>query len=276
MIKVAITGSSGLVGSRIIELLHDNIQFIPILQSKVDITDKNQLWQEMKNLEFDLFLHLAAYTNVDQAENEKDLVFKVNRNGTQNVFDVVTQKGKKCIYISTDFVFDGITPPFTESSSPNPISEYGKSKYEGEKIVLGKAMIVRISYPYRKAFEHKTDFMRGIKNLLEKKQSLSMVSDSLMTPTFIDDIAYSLQYLMNNFSPEVFHIVGSTALSPYEAALAIADFNRLDSTLIRPVSYSEYFKGKAKRPKLSHMKSNTNTFFPMKSFEEGLKIIFTS
>ena len=147
MLKVALTGTSGLVGSRIIELLHDKFLFIPLPQADMDITNKNSVQKIVNNIDFDVFLHLAAYTNVDSAEYSKESVMMINVNGTQNVFEAVKKKERQFIYISTDFVFDGINPPYYEDSQPHPLSVYALSKYEGEKIVKDNAMIVRISYP---------------------------------------------------------------------------------------------------------------------------------
>ncbi len=280
MIKIALTGADGLVGSRIVELLKGDFEFIPIPQSQMDITNRNQVFNVLKNLDFGLFFHLAAYTNVPGAETEKDLAFKINRDGTKNVFEAVVQKQKKFIYVSTDFVFDGIKPacrqagpPYFEDSQPNPTSVYAASKYEGEKIVKDQAMIVRISYPYRANFELKKDFFRIFKSYLENKKTLSMVTDSLMIPTFIDDIAYGFKYLFNNFSSEIFHLVGADSLSPYNACQLVAEKFNLDKSLIGKTTYEEYVKGKARLPQFATIKSKKNNFYKMKTFEEGLEEI---
>lgn len=273
MLKVAITGSTGLIGSRIIELLQNDFEFIPLTEGEIDITKKDSVWNALEDLDFDILFHLAAYTNVDGAENEKEKAWAVNVSGTKNIFEVVTQRKKKMIYVSTDFVFDGKNRPYYEESIPNPISYYAKTKYEGEKIVKKQAMIVRFSYPYRKIFEPKKDFVRSIKSQLKQEKSLVMVTDSSITPTFIDDITFAMKYLFKNFSPEIYHIVGADSLSPFEAGKIIAKTFRLDESLIQPTTYEEYFKHKAKRPQWSKIKSKKNNFYKMKTFEEGLKMI---
>lgn len=274
MIKIALTGADGLVGSRIIELLDQDFEFIPLPQTSMDITSKEQIDKALKNLNYDIFFHLAAYTNVAGAETNRDLAFKINRDGTKNLFEAVSQKQKKFVYVSTDFVFDGTNPPYFEDSLPNPTSVYASSKYEGEKIVNpsagGQAMIVRISYPYRTHFELKKDFFRTFKFYLENNKPLSAITDSLMTPTFIDDIAYGLKYLFNNYSPEIYHLIGSDSLSPYDACLMVAEKFNLNISLIGKTTYEEYVKGKAALPKLANIKSKKNNFYKMKTFEEGL------
>jgi dTDP-4-dehydrorhamnose reductase len=279
MLKIAVTGSTGLIGSRIIELLNKDFQFIPLLQKKVNITNRQQTDETISNIDFDILLHLAAYTDVDGTEKNKEAAYRINVEGTRNIFEAVNAKKKKFIYISTDFVFDGKQEkaPFYEDSIPNPISYYGQTKYEGEKIVNssagGRAMIVRFSYPYRANFEQKKDFVRNIKSQLEQGKSLQMVTDSTITPTFIDDIAFVLKYLFNNYSPEIYHVVGGDSLSPYDAGKLIAKTFNLNQSLIQPTTYEVYFKDRAKRPQYSEIKSKKNNFYKMKTFEEGLNEI---
>lgn len=275
MLKVAITGSTGLIGSRMVELLREKISFIPLTQADMDITELSSVEKAVSGIDFDVFLHLAGYTNVDQAEKTSGPAVALNVDGTRNVFNAVQAKNNKFVYISTDFVFDGQSPPYNEESDPHPISVYGQTKYDGENLVSGKAMIIRPSYPYRKEFEAKKDFVRTIKSLLEQKKPLTMVHDSLITPTYVDDLAYATGYLLEHFSPEIYHLAGSDSMSPYAAGKLIAKTFGLDESLISPVSYQEYFKDKAKRPRYSDIKSTKNTFYKMKPFEDGLKSILS-
>ncbi len=270
MLKIALTGADGLVGSRIIELLKNDFEFISLPQKLMDITDRVQVNSALKDLDFDIFFHLAAYTNVPGAETNRELCFKINVDGTKNVFETVKEKNKKFIYVSTDFVFDGANPPYIEDSIPNPVGVYAQSKFEGEKIIGSEAMIVRIAYPYRAAFELKKDFFRTFKYYLENKKPLSMITDSLMTPTFIDDIGSGLKYLFNNYSPEIYHLVGSESISPYEAAIKVAEIFEFDKSLIEKTTYEEYIKGRAKLPQFATIKSKKNNFWKMKGFEQGL------
>jgi dTDP-4-dehydrorhamnose reductase len=271
MTKVAITGSTGLVGSRILELLKDSFDFIPLTHTEVDITNLESVQNKLQNIEFDIFLHLAAYTNVDGAETDRETARLINVEGTKNTFTVTKNLGKKYLLVSTDFVFDGTQSSYDEDSVPNPIGYYGQTKYEAEQVLNNEGMIVRIAYPYRMQFEPKKDFMRVLKTLLEQGKTIKMVTDSTITPTFIDDIAYGLRHLLDHYSPEIYHLVGSESLSPYEAAQRIASTFALDTSLIQSITYDEYFSGKAKRPQYSKILSKKNTFHKMKGFSEGIK-----
>ncbi len=279
MKRILITGSTGLIGSRIVELLAEKYTFIPLLQSEVDITDHDTTARALNALSFDYLLHLAAYTNVDGAEQERELCRKINVDATANLLTQCKAKGARMIHISTDFVFDGKKkgvhgtelPIYTEASEPNPIAYYGQSKYEAEQAVKGEAMIVRLSYPYRKSFDAKRDFVRTIRYLLEQGKTLTMVQDSLITPTFIDDIVNGLDYLIQHYSTDIYHLVGAESITPYDAGKLIARTWHINEKLIQPVSYAEYFKGKALRPQWARIVSTKG--ITMQSFAEGLKCL---
>src|SRR3989344_9155773 len=164
--KILGTGLTGLVGSRIVELLSDSYEFENISRNTgVDITDKEKIIEKIKSSDAAIVLHLAAKTDVDGCEKDKALgeigdAWKINVEGTRNVADACRESRKKLIYVSTDFVFDGTREAYAEDDTPNPINWYGKTKYEGEKIVqnlLTPWLIVRIAYPYRASFA-KLDF----------------------------------------------------------------------------------------------------------------------
>lgn len=283
---IALTGPRGLVGSRIAELLSDTFTFIPLMHDEVDITDSSSVEHFFETLEADIVLHLAAYTNVDGAETEPEIARAINVTGTKNIYQAATRRGMKMIHISTDFVFDGTNPPYDETSSPHPLGVYAKTKWEAEQYLFSKAdnhqlstinyqlptdaMIVRITYPYRLDDFPKKDFVRTIKWLLEEGRSVAGITDSYITPTLIDDVAMGLKYLITHFSNEVFHLVGGESVTPHTVFELIAKKWNLDPTLISEITFDEYFKGKAPRPKLGKTVSVKNTFTPMQKISDVL------
>lgn len=271
--RIAITGARGLVGARVIELLKNDFTFIPLNSDDLDIRDKEAVEKKLDSIEYDLLLHLAAYTKVDDADTEKEKAHAVNVEGTSNLFESTQSQNKKMIYVSTDFVFDGKMPPYDEMSTPHPIGYYGQTKFEGEEIVKGKAMIIRISYPYATPGTGKPDFVQRLKKLLEHNKPLTMISDAAMTPTFIDDIAHGLKHLMKNFKPEIYHLVGGKSYTPFEVGGIIAEEYNLPKELIKPITFKEYSEGKSPRPQYSIIMTSKNDFYPMATFEEGLKKI---
>lgn len=278
-------GITGLVGSRIVEILGKKYVFRNLsLETGVDITDPATLEIIKKDTGESIVLHLAAKTDVDGCEDDKPLgengaAWRINVLGTQNVVEACKKTGKKIIYISTDFVFDGENPPdgdYNEKDEPHPINWYGQTKYEGEKIVQESGLpylICRLAYPYRARFAPKTDFVRAILGRLGKKEEVATVTDQIFTPTFIDDTAQALDVLIKTEVTGIYHVVGSDWLSPYKAALTIAKTFGFPLNLIREVTAEEYFKNRAKRPPNLALKNDKikNLGVKMRTFEEGIE-----
>lgn len=282
--KILGTGLSGLVGSRIIELLSDDYEFENLSRSSgVDITDKKVINQAINKSDASLVIHFAAKTDVDGCEKDKVLgengdAWKINVLGTKNIAEACQNLKKKLIYISTDFVFDGKKDNgYTEEDSPNPQNWYGQTKYEGEKIVQNLPtpwVIVRLSYPYRSQFS-KIDFFRAMLGRLKRGEKLSVVKDHIFTPTFIDDVAFAINKLIKKEVLGIYHVVGSQFLTPFDAAILIAKIFNLNQSLISKTTREEYFKNRATRPLYLGIKNDKieKLGVEMKTFEEGLKEI---
>jgi dTDP-4-dehydrorhamnose reductase len=280
-------GLNGLVGSRITEHLADKIDFIPMgISNGIDITKPETLSAigDFPNSNFVLLL--AAKADVDGCEKDKEAkekgeAWRVNVEGSKNVAEVAKKTGKKIIYISTDFVFDGEKPiggNYTEEDIPNPINWYGQTKFEGEKVVEESGadfLVIRLAYPFRKEFEAKADFVRFIKNRLNDGIQTKIVTDHIFCPTYIDDFAIAIEKLIKEDASGIYHVVGGEAITPYEAAQAIANVFNLDKSLILKTTRGEFFKDRAPRPfnlALSNAKIE-ELGVKMKGFEESLQFI---
>lgn len=280
-------GLSGLIGSRITELLSEKYEFISLsYENGIDISKKETLGVIKDYKDANFVLHFAAKADVDGCEEDKELgekgdAWKFNVIGTQNVVDYCRDFGKKIIYISTDFVFDGnisLDKKYSEEDKPNPINWYAQTKYGGEKVVEKSGadyIIARIAYPYRAFYELKKDFFRAILSNLQSGKEVKGVTDHIFTPTFIDDIAYGLDALIRNDAMGIYHIVGSEKLTPYGAAVKIADQFNLDKNLIIKITREEYFAGKAPRPFNVALKNDKirELGVNMKGFIEGISEI---
>lgn len=284
--KIIGTGLSGLVGSRVVELLSQQYDFEDISRKTgTNISDKDAVFSRLRASDASLVIHMAAFTNVDGAEEQKSQgeeseAWKINVLGTENVVKAAEATGKKVICISTDFVFDGENTPeggYTEEDTPHPINWYATSKYEGEKRVQKAKVpwiIARVAYPYRAHFE-KNDFFRAMKSRLEQHQSVAAISDHLYCPTYIDDISFALDSLITKNAEGIYHVTGSQSLTPYDAALEIAQAFELDTTLIGKTTRAEYFSGKAPRPfNLSMNNAKIKQLgVTLHGFAEGLQLI---
>ena len=295
--KVLGTGLTGLVGSRIAELLKDKYEFENVSRSSgIDVLDQKSLFDFFKYSKSDIVVHFAAKTDVDGCEKDKEedlrildlkdekeqnaefktkkTAWAINVVGTKNVVNACEQTGKRLIYISTDFVFNGEKDFYTEDDESDPINWYGKTKYEGEKIVSSSEIswtILRISYPYRANFARK-DFARVLIDKLKNSERLKMITDQIITPTFVDDLAGVLDYFFQNNMEGVYHATGSDSLSPYDIARKISEIFGSDFNLIDKTTLTDFFEGRARRPFHLALKNDKirKLGIEMMTFEEGL------
>ena len=251
--KIIGTGLSGLVGSRVVELLKDKYEFVDFsLDSGVNVLDVDNLSIAFeKNKDAVAVIHMAGFTDTnaawEQKGNTSGICYQLNVEGTRNVLNLAKKYNQQLIYISTDFVFSGTkTTPYLETDTPDPIEWYGETKYLGEKVITDSGynnyIISRITYPYRSIFEPKVDIIRKVLTKLQNNEPVKMFSDQICTYTFIDDIATALAYFIENKTTGTYHLVGSTSHSPYEMCLEVAKVFNLDQSLISASSLEEFIK----------------------------------
>lgn len=249
--RVLGTGLTGLVGSRLVELLSDKYDFFNLdLTTGVDITNIETLRSTIDAHPAQVLIHFAAFTDVNRAHeetNNKDgLVYKVNVVGTENVARVCQEKGIYLIHISTDFVFSGSKKEeYTEDDVRDPIEWYGQTKAWAEEVVertLGNYAIARLTYPFRSNFSAKPDIVKKIRQGLEAGTLPPQFTDTVITPTFVDDIARALDVFIEKKPQGIYHLVGTTHCSPYELAVAVAQTFGFDSSLIKKGSVEDYLR----------------------------------
>lgn len=282
MTDVLGTGLSGLVGSRIIKLLSPSFSFTAISkETGFDITNAGQMETLIKESKAPWVFHFAAYTNVQAAEDEKDkgkesASWNVNVSATENIAKACREFGKKLLYISTDYVFDGTKQEYHEEDVPHPISWYGVTKYEGEKAILASGVpfiIIRISTPYRSFPVGKTDFVHKILERLQRNQTIQSPEDQWFSPTFIDDLAIAIKGVVEGRKEGIYHVGSQEGISPFEAATTICHSFGCDASLVKPTSYDAYYSGKAKAPRhaiLKHDKIDA-LHLSLHTFTDGVK-----
>ncbi|MBI2617184.1 NAD(P)-dependent oxidoreductase [Candidatus Gottesmanbacteria bacterium] len=274
------TGLSGLVGTRIQELLREYYTFEDLsLKTHVDITNVEQVQKRVGESLASTILHMAAITDVDACEDDKILgeegaAWRVNVEGTRNIIDAARKTGKKVIYISTDFVFDGTKEFYIETDTPNPLNWYGYTKYMGESIVTDSGVefvIFRLAYPYRAEFSEKMDFVRRIIEKLTHKEKIFSLTDHIFTPTFIDDFAIAIDEVIRQNAEGIFHAVGSESLTPDEATKRIMDVFQLTGD-VEKTTREVFFHDRAFRPCRLALKNDKIARLGVKmlGFAEGL------
>lgn len=261
-IKILATGATGLVGSRFVEMFADKYEVVNLdLTTGVDITNVATITpffaahKDAKHL-----IHLAAFTDTNKAMEQKGdqsgLCYQVNVEGTKNIVAACLQNDVHLIHISTDFIFDGNkTEPYTEADQASPIEWYGQTKAMAEDVVVGsdvKSTIVRIAYPYRAKYDLKPDIITKIRAGLESGKLYPQFTDTTITPTFVDDIARAFDAIISLGKTGIYHVVGSTSLSPYELARLVAKAYGFDPESVKAGSLTEYLKT-ATRPFARHV-----------------------
>ncbi|MFH2019640.1 MAG: NAD(P)-dependent oxidoreductase [bacterium] len=283
MKKLLATGATGLVGSRFVELFKDQYEVFNMdLTTGVDITDKASLEKYISEHPTDTLLHLAAFTDTNRAFQEagdkNGLCYKVNVLGTQNLTEICLSHGIHLLHVSTDFVFDGKkTTPYTEDDPTSPIEWYGETKAMAEDVVKNSGVsytIARLAYPYRAHFDLKPDLIKKIRTGLETGKLYPQFTDTLITPTFIDDIARAFAKIIELKPQGIFHTVGSDSLSPYELAKKVAVTFGFDPNLVKEGSLTSYLESNprpfARFAALSNTKLKSELGITMLTVDEGL------
>jgi dTDP-4-dehydrorhamnose reductase len=285
--RIITTGLTGLVGSKLQELLSERYSFSDISLPKGDILDFKSLERFFKrNYQAEIVLHLAAFTNVGAAWHERGCregnCYRINVLGTKNIVHLCEHFGKYLIYVSTDFVFNGQKEQaYTEKDLPSPIEWYGRTKLMGEEEVkktLEKYAVVRIAFPYCAEFNKKSDLVRKILRRLRTGNLYPMFTDQITTPTFIDDIVYGLEKFFQKKPVGIYHLVASSFQSPYELACQIAETFGFDKDKIKKGSLADYKKKQSdcERPwhdflGLSNQKIKEELGIEMSTLQQGLE-----
>lgn len=270
---ILVTGSNGQLGYDVIRRLKNRkIDCIGTVRSDFDLTDYKDVEKYILKIKPECIIHCAAYTNVNKAEDEKELCYKVNVDGTENISKVCRKLNAKMIYISTDYVFDGTKDgEYEVDDKPNPLSVYGKSKYEGELKVkenLDKYFIVRTSWVFG---SHGNNFVKTMFNLGKEKENINVVCDQIGSPTYTVDLANLLCDMALSEKYGVYHATNEGFCSWAEFAEEImkqAGFN----CKINKVKSDEY-KSKALRPldsRLSKRNLLKANFIELEFWKEAL------
>ncbi len=255
--KVLVTGAKGMLGQDLCPYLEDIGCFVvPTDYDTLDITDEKMTNDVIEKVHPDLIIHCAAYTNVDKAEDDLVGARKLNVLGTRNVAVAADKINAVMVYISTDYVFDGNkTTPYTPSDVPNPINNYGLTKFEGEKEVqkhCKKYYIARTSWLYG---IYGKNFVETMISLADKEE-LNVVDDQTGCPTWTMELIRGIVKLLQK-PYGIYHVCGSGNTSWYNFAKTIFEKENLKVNL-KPCT-TDKFPRKAKRPKYSVMENDNIT-----------------
>lgn len=260
--KVVVTGAEGQLGLQFKSVVKKSKNWKFLNYHELDITKIDKVLSYFSIFSPDVLINCAAYTNVDEAENDSEMAFEVNHKGVKNLLLACDYFNIRFIHFSTDYIYDGYkSSPYLETDLPNPINIYGCSKLAGEMEILKsnvKSIIIRTSWLYSNFGKN---FVKNILNV-PADDEYKIINDQIGSPTNAEDLVFSVIKILNN--PEYEWVVGGDTFnfsndgycSWYEFAIEIANIAKLKDKIL-PVKTS-YFKSLASRPKYCAL--NTNKF----------------
>jgi dTDP-4-dehydrorhamnose reductase len=306
MKTILITGSNGLLGQKLIyNLLARNSKkqdWKIIASSKgenrlreqngyiyesLDITSVDEVTTLFNRYLPDVVINTAAMTNVDACESQKEECWKLNVTAVKNMLDACDEIADNdpivnthFIHLSTDFVFDGENGPYKEEDQANPLSYYALSKYEAEKLIQARTHITSsilrtiIVYGIVDGMS-RSNIVLWAKDALSKGQKINIVDDQFRSPTLAEDLAEGCILCAEKRAEGIFHISGKDTMSVLELVYRVADFWKLDKSLVTPTK-SDTIKQAAKRPPRTGFvidKAKNVLGYNPHSFEEGLAVL---
>lgn len=266
--KILVTGSNGLLGQHLVKMLlettphfviasgrganrvplagSNNFQYYPL-----DITDGMAVAESISALHPDVIVHAAAMTQPDPCELNPVECWNINVTATRFLVSAAENINARFIYISTDFVFDGTAGPYKETDIPGPVNYYGSSKLAAERAVMESKLswaIVRTVLVYGNVLSgNRSNIISWVKESLENKTPIKVVSDQWRTPTYVEDLAKGIILVIQKNATGIYHISGEEGMSPFDMATAVADYLQLDPSLMTKVNAAT-FSQPARRP----------------------------
>jgi dTDP-4-dehydrorhamnose reductase len=263
-VKVLITGSNGQLGWELQRTVPEGINVIALNSKALNVCDAENVHRVVHDLTPHVVINAAAYTAVDDAEQETDRAYAVNKDAVSHLAQISTQFNARLIHFSTDYVYDGNqNRPYRIDDPTNPQCVYGKSKLEGERIALhilgDRATILRTSWVYS---SHGNNFVKTMLRLMAQRDQLGIVMDQIGSPSWARGLANITWKMVTQKRYGIYHWTDAGVASWYDFAVAIQEeaihLKLLEKPItIRPISTSDY-PLPAKRPYFSVLdKSDT-------------------
>jgi len=293
--KILVTGANGLLGQELITLLLEKkydvvatskgptrIHSAPgksYLYQDLDITDGLACQKLITELSPDVIIHAAAMTQVDECELNKIDCYNINVTATRFLIEAAKEINARFIYISTDFIFDGVSGPYKEDDEPKPLNYYGSTKLSAETEVMESGLqwsIVRTVLVIGNSQSARQNIISWVRDKLSKGEKIKVVDDQFRTPTFTEDLAKGILLILEKNATGVYHISGKDFLTPYQIALKTADHFRLDHSLIEKADITSFSQPAVRPPRTGFNigKAREQLGYEPLSFEEGLKKFF--
>ena len=271
--KLLVTGSEGQLAKSFLKLFSNNYKIFYYNKKTLDISSFDQVKKVLNEIQPEVILNCAAFTNVDLCEDKEDLAYELNANSIKNFSGF----NGHFFHISTDYVFDGTSGPYYEDDITNPINVYGKSKLLGELIVedlFDKHTILRTNILFGK--DSSASFLNWVVNSLKNNQEIKVINDQINNPVSVYDCSRTINQLINESTLGKYHLGSDNLCSRFDFAMKIAKVWNLDSNLVSEISTKQLKRTlqsfKAERPLKSGLLSKFD-FLPRYSLENSIKEI---
>ena len=250
--NILITGAEGQLGKSLQRILRDKFEVVPtdLITTEsgssphikyLDITERSDVVRTINEINPDIIINCAAYTDVDGSERNKNKAYLVNVVGLENLLNA-SDYNTYFIQISSDYVFDGKGGPYSEEDHTYPINFYGKTKLEAENILSGSRreyLIIRPNVLYCEDLFVKGNFFSWVYKSLLNNKPISVVMDQISNPTYVPHLAHAIFQCILLNTTGIYHFGSDDYISRYEFALAIAENLELDSSLITAINSEE-------------------------------------
>jgi dTDP-4-dehydrorhamnose reductase len=290
--RILITGSNGLLGQKLVELISTREHYlIATAKSKLvidlpkgefhslDITNREEVEKVILSSQPDVIINTAAMTQVDQCETEKEKCWANNVTAVENLVSVCEKTKKNLVHVSTDFIFDGTHGPLDETAKPNPLSYYGESKLAAEVAIQNSNIdwaILRTVLVFGVTQDmSRSNIVLWVKKSLEEGKPINVVNDQWRTPTLAEDLAMGCYLAATKKATGIYNISGDEMMTPYDIAIATAEFFRLNKSLITQTDSTKFKQPAARPPKTGFiiLKAKKELGYRPHRFVEGLEVL---
>lgn len=288
---ILVTGANGFVGQYLVRHLmarghvviatgrgpdRSDFRHYPYKYLPMDFTRLDDVKKVFDRVAPSVIVHAGAMSRANECETKKELAYEVNVTGTKNLLKVSEKFKCLFVFLSTDFVFDGVKGMYTETDKPNPVNYYGQTKWEAEQLVQSYRYawtIIRTVLVYGSPVSSTSNLLSIVKDKLKNDEPYSIVNDQFRTPTYIEDLVNGIRLIIERKAHGIYHISGEEMMTPFDMACQVALHYDLDINLLREVNAST-FPEPARRPlrtgfNIDKAKKELG-FSPISFYDEGL------
>lgn len=289
MKKLFLTGASGFLGGHVFFQAQDRFQLLGTFLhnpsgheipnwTQIDLTNFFDVFELVMDFNPDVIIHTAANSNLDDCERNPDAAREANVQSTANLVGIAAQMGTRFIHLSTDMVFEGSASLYTEEDEPNPLSVYGKTKLQSERMVqrLNNSVIVRSALIYGRPQIGGSSFSMWMEDRLQNKVQVPLYRDQFRSPVLVDNLAEILLELCDSTFAGVLHLGSPNRVNRLTFGEQMCDIGGYDSNLLRSISMDDQDTA-APRPRdvsLNVSRAQSMLATKLLSTEHGLERMF--